>query len=220
LLFDDAGYLFIALGERGERDDAQDLALHSGSLIRLRDDGSLPEDNPFARRDGIAPGIYTFGNRNIQGMALHPDTRALWTHEHGPQGGDEVNIMRAGANYGWPVITYGRNYGFGTKIGEGTHKPGMEQPIYKWIPSIAPSGMTFYTGDKFPGWRGNLFVGSLKFSLLARLQISGNEVVAEERLLEDEHGRIRDVVEGPDGYLYLLTDEADGKLLRLMPGTE
>ncbi len=217
LLFDDEGYLFISLGERGERDDAQDLSSHSGSLIRLIDDGSVPANNPFAEKSDVAPGIYTLGNRNIQGLVLHPVTREVWTHEHGPQGGDEINIMQAGENYGWPVITYGRNYVIGTKIGEGTHKPGMVQPIYKWVPSIAPSGMAFYGGDKFPDWHGDLFVGSLKFGVLVRLEIKGNEIVTEDRMLEGKYGRIRSVVEGPDGYIYLLTDQANGKLLRLMP---
>ncbi len=217
LLFDDKGYLFICLGERGEDDDAQDLSNHSGSLIRLHDDGSVPANNPFAEHSDVAPGIYTRGNRNIQGLILHPVTGEVWTHEHGPQGGDEINIMHTGENYGWPVITYGRNYVIGTKIGEGTHKPGMVQPIYKWVPSIAPSGMAFYEGNKFPDWRGDLFVGSLKFGLLVRLEIKGNEIITEERLLGGKYGRIRNVVEGPDGYIYLLTDQANGKLLRLMP---
>jgi glucose/arabinose dehydrogenase len=216
LLFDDKGYLFISLGERGQRADAQDLKLHSGSLIRVADDGSIPDDNPYAD-SAHANGVFTSGNRNMQGLCLHPQTRAIWTHEHGPQGGDEVNVMLAGANYGWPTITYGRNYGFGTKIGEGTHKPGMEQPIHKWVPSIAPSGMTFYNGTKFPQWRGDLFVGSLKFGLLVRLEVKDNEVVSEQRFLNGKYGRIRDVVEGPDGLLYLLTDERGGALLRLQP---
>jgi len=177
----------------------------------------VPKDNPFHGKPGAAPGIYTTGNRNIQGIAVHPDTREVWTHEHGPQGGDEVNIMRVGANYGWPVITYGRNYGIGTKIGEGTHKPGMVQPIHKWVPSIAPSGMTFYTGEAFPAWRGDLFGGSLKFGLLVRLVVRGDQIVDEVRMLDGDFGRIRDVVQGPDGYLYLLTDEWDGKLLRIVP---
>lgn len=216
LLFDDTGLLFVTLGDRGRRPDAQDLRSHSGSLIRLRDDGAIPADNPFIDDPTTAPGIYTFGNRNMQGIALHPQTREVWTHEHGPQGGDEVNIMRAGVNYGWPVITYGRNYGSGTKIGEGTHKDGMAQPIYKWVPSIGPSGMTFYTGDAFPDWRGDLFVGSLKFGLLVRLDVDGEAIVGEQRMLENV-GRIRDVIEGPDGYLYVITDSANGKLLRLVP---
>jgi glucose/arabinose dehydrogenase len=150
-------------------------------------------------------------------MALNPETGGIWTHEHGPQGGDEVNIMRPGVNYGWPVITYGVNYGIGTKIGEGTHKEGMEQPVYKWVPSIAPSGMMFYNGEKFPEWKGDLFVGSLKFNLLARLELNGNSVVDEERLLTGIYGRIRDIVQGPDDYIYLLTDASDGKLLRIAP---
>jgi glucose/arabinose dehydrogenase len=217
LVFDRAGYLYISLGDRGEQDFAQQLADHRGKLVRLHDDGRVPEDNPFIGRSGVRPEIFTYGNRNMQGMARHPDTGAIWTHEHGPQGGDEVNVMRAGANYGWPVITYGVNYGIGTKIGEGTHKDGMVQPVHKWVPSIAPSGMAFYTGDRFPNWKGNLLVGSLKFGLLVRLQLQGEQVVSEERLLDGRYGRIRDVVQGPDGLVYLLTDEPKGRLLRLSP---
>ena len=153
----------------------------------------------------------------MQGAALNPWSGRLWIHEHGPQGGDEINIPEAGKNYGWPVITYGVNYGSGTKIGEGTHKAGMEQPIYYWTPSIAPSGMAFYTGDRFKPWRGNLFVGSLKFQLLVRLELDGEIVTHEERMLEGALGRIRDVRQGPDGLLYLLTDEDRGKLVRLLP---
>ena len=217
LLFDDAGYLFVSLGDRGQQDDAQNLSSHSGSLVRLHDDGTIPKDNPFGSVKGVAPGVYTLGNRNMQGMVLHPQSHIVWTHEHGPQGGDEINIMQPGENYGWPVITYGVNYGIGTKIGEGTQKTGMVQPIYKWIPSIAPSGMAFYSGDKFPQWRGDLFVGSLKFGLLVHLRVRDNEIVGEERLIAGEYGRIRDVVEGPDGYLYLLTEARKGKLVRLVP---
>jgi len=217
LLFDDAGYLFVSLGDRGQQDDAQNLSSHSGSLVRLHDDGTIPKDNPFGSVKGVAPGVYTLGNRNMQGMVLHPQSHIVWTHEHGPQGGDEINIMQPGENYGWPVITYGVNYGIGTKIGEGTQKIGMVQPIYKWIPSIAPSGMAFYSGDKFPQWRGDLFVGSLKFELLVHLRVRDNEIVGEERLIAGEYGRIRDVVEGPDGYLYLLTEARKGKLVRLVP---
>ena len=161
--------------------------------------------------------IYSYGHRNPQGIALHPVTGEVWTHEHGPQGGDEINIIKSGRNYGWPIITYGVNYGWGTKIGEGTHKQGMEQPIYYWDPSIAPSGMSFYRGDKFPKWRGNLFVGALKYQLLVRLEMDGDKVVKEHRLLKGTLGRIRDVRVGPDGYLYLLTDEDNGKLVRLEP---
>lgn len=217
LTFDRAGKLFISLGDRGERDQAQDLHDHRGSLIRLNDDGSVPADNPFVGRVDARLEIYTFGNRNMQGMAVHPVTGEIWTHEHGPQGGDEVNIMQPGANYGWPVITYGVEYGIGTKIGEGTHKEGLQQPVHKWVPSIAPSGMAFYTGAKFPAWKGDLFVGSLKFGLLVRLELEGARVVGEERMLNGEYGRIRDVVQGPDEFLYLLTDERHGRLLKLVP---
>jgi glucose/arabinose dehydrogenase len=217
LVFDRKGHLFISLGDRGEQDHAQDRSDHRGSLIRLNADGSVPADNPFVDDDRFRPEIYTYGNRNMQGMAIHPVTGAVWTHEHGPQGGDEVNVMRAGVNYGWPVITYGVNYGIGTKIGEGTSKPGMAQPIHKWVPSIAPSGMAFYDGAAFPNWRGDLFVGSLKFGELVRLELDGERIVEEERMFGGEFGRIRDVVSGPDGLIYILTDERNGKLLRLSP---
>ena len=218
LVFARDGTLFISLGDRGKKKTAQDLGDHRGSLIRVKDDGSIPADNPFVKRSSVVrPEIYTYGNRNMQGMALQAETGLIWTHEHGPQGGDEVNIMRPGLNYGWPVITYGVNYGIGTKIGEGTHKQGMEQPVHKWVPSIAPSGMTFYNGDKFPNWKGDLFVGSLKFGELVRLEIEKDRVTHEERLLNNRYGRIRDVVEGPDGYLYVLTEDSNGKLLRLAP---
>ncbi len=219
LVFGRDRMLYISLGDRGERSSAQDLSDHRGTLIRVRDDGSAPPDNPFVGQAKARPEIYTYGNRNMQGMTLHPVTGAVWTHEHGPQGGDEINIMQAGVNYGWPVITYGANYGLGTQIGEGTHKEGMAQPIYKWVPSIAPSGMTFYTGAAFPNWQGDLFVGSLKFGLLVRLEVQGEQVVSEERMLDRRYGRIRDVVQGPDGYLYLLTDDRDGQVLRLTPAS-
>ncbi|MDH5535220.1 MAG: PQQ-dependent sugar dehydrogenase [Betaproteobacteria bacterium] len=210
LVFDGAGYLYITLGDRGEMERAQRPDDHAGSVIRLHDDGRVPADNPFAGKPGWKPEKYTLGNRNMQGAALHPQTGMLWTHEHGPQGGDEVNVMRAGVNYGWPVITYGVNYGFGTRIGEGTHKAGMAQPLHYWAPSIAPSGMAFYTGDKFPRWRGDLLVGA---------QRDGEKVVKEERMLKDRLGRIRDVRVGPDGYVYLLTDESNGVLARLEPAS-
>ncbi len=219
LVFDRDGYLFITLGDRGERYRSQDLDDHAGSVIRLNDDGSVPADNPFVGDATVRPEIYSYGHRNIQGAALHPDTGLLWTHEHGPQGGDEINIPRAKRNYGWPVITYGKEYVTGFDIGEGTHKDGMEQPLYYWVPSIAPSGMAFYTGDRIPQWRGNLFVGSLKFQLLVRLEVDGELIVKEHRLLQKKLGRIRDVRNGPDGYLYLLTDEDNGKLIRLEPRT-
>jgi len=217
LLFDPKGRIYITLGDRGDRPRAQDLADHAGSIIRLEDDGRVPDDNPFVDRPNAQPEIYTYGNRNVQGIALQPGTNRVWAHEHGPQGGDEVNIIRAGTNYGWPVITYGRNYGIGTQIGEGTEKPGMAQPLHYWVPSIAPSGMAFYDGDRFPDWRGNLFVGALKDRLLVRLEIDGERVIREERMLDGVLGRIRDVRSGPDGYLYLLTDANNGMLARLEP---
>ncbi len=217
LVFGRDGLLYISLGDRGYRPNGQDLSSHPGSIIRLRDDGSVPKDNPFVGESGARPEIFTYGNRNVQGMALEPDTGKLWAHEHGPQGGDEVNIVRAGTNYGWPTITYGRNYGFGTKIGEGTQKNGMAQPVLQWTPSIAPSGMTFYDGNRFPNWRGNLFVGSLKFEYLVRLETEGERVVHLEKLIEGVIGRIRDVRQGPDGLIYLLTDESNGVLARIEP---
>ena len=217
LVFDGAGDLFITLGDRGERYRAQDLGDHAGSVVRLADDGGVPADNPFTGRAGARGEIFSLGNRNVQGAALHPETGELWAHEHGPQGGDELNVIRAGVNYGWPVITYGVEYGIGTAIGEGTSKQGMAQPLHYWVPSIAPSGMTFYTADRFPAWRGNLFVGSLKFRQLVRLVLEGEEVVHEERMLDEVLGRIRDVRQGPDGLLYLLTDAPDGVLARIEP---
>jgi glucose/arabinose dehydrogenase len=216
LLFDRAGFLYITLGDRGEQDRAQRLEQHAGKLIRLKDDGSLPADNPFAGQTGARPEIFSLGHRNVQGAALHPASGRIWTHEHGPQGGDEINVLRPGVNYGWPVITYGVEYVIGTKIGEGAEKPGMAQPLYKWVPSIAPTGMAFYTGEAFPKWQGNLFVGSLKFGLLVRLSLDGERVIGEERLLTGI-GRVRDVRQGPDGFIYLLTDAPDGSLLRLEP---
>jgi glucose/arabinose dehydrogenase len=220
LVFDRQGHLYITLGDRGGRMRAQDLGDYAGSLIRVNDDGSVPHDNPFVGRPGVHPEIYSYGHRNMQGAALNPWTGRIWTHEHGPQGGDELNIPEAGGNYGWPVITYGVEYVSGEPIGEGTHKPGMQQPIHYWVPSIAPSGTAFYTGDRFPNWRGDLFVGSLKFRLLVRLHLDGDRVVHEERMLEDELGRIRDVRQGPDGLLYLLTDADDGMLVRLAPAPQ
>jgi glucose/arabinose dehydrogenase len=216
LVFDKNNHLFITLGDRGERFRSQDLDDHAGTVIRLHDDGRVPDDNPFLSRRDARPEIFSYGHRNAQGAILHP-SGDLWLHEHGPQGGDELNIVKAGRNYGWPVITYGKEYGSGDDIGEGTQRADMEQPIHYWVPSIAPSGMTYYDADRFPAWKGNLFIGSLKFSLLVRLQLDGSRVVKEERLLKNEFGRIRDVRTGPDGYLYLLTDAADGQLLRLEP---
>lgn len=216
-VFGNDGKLYFSLGERGNRENAQDLSTHHGSIIRINDDGSVPSDNPFVNTPGARPEIFTYGNRNPQGMTIDRKTGRIWENEHGPQGGDEVNVIKAGTNYGWPVITYGRNYGIGTKIGEGTGKAGMAQPALQWTPSIAPSGMALYDGDRFPSWKGDLFVGALKYQLLARLETEGERVVHEERLLEGVLGRIRDVRTGPDGLLYLLTDESDGVLARIEP---
>ena len=217
IVFDRKGYVYLTLGDRGDMPRAQRMDDHAGSVIRLHDDGRVPADNPFVGRAGAKPEKYTLGNRNMQGAALHPQTGELWTHEHGPQGGDEVNVMRAGRNYGWPVITYGANYVTGTRIGEGTVKAGMEQPLHYWVPSIAPSGMAFYAGDAFPGWRGNLLVGALRDEMVVRLELDGEKVVREERLIKGVIGRIRDVRVGPDGLVYLLTDERDGVIARLEP---
>ena len=218
LLFDDKGYLYITLGDRGDQDRAQQLNDHVGTVVRLHDDGRVPDDNPFVKRRDAKAEIYTYGNRNVQGIAQNPWTKAIWAHEHGPQGGDEINVLRPGVNYGWPVITYGVNYGLGTKIGEGTAREGVAQPVHYWVPtSIAPSGMTFYNGDKFSKWRGNLFLGALRDQMLVRLVIDGEKVVHEEHILKGKLGRIRDVRTGPDGYLYLLVDARNGKLVRLKP---
>ena len=217
IVFDKAGMLYLTLGDRGDKERAQKLDDHAGSVIRLHDDGRVPVDNPFAKRVEALPEKWTLGNRNMQGATLHPKTGELWTHEHGPQGGDEVNVMRSGLNYGWPVITYGVNYGFGTRIGEGQTKPGMVQPLYLWVPSIAPSGMAFVSGSKFPQWTGDLLVSALRDQMLVRLELDGEKVVREERLLQGLVGRIRDVRMGPDGLVYLLTDDAQGALLRLEP---
>jgi glucose/arabinose dehydrogenase len=217
IVFDKAGMLYLTLGDRGDKDRAQKLDDHAGSVIRLHDDGRVPADNPFAKRAGALPEKWTLGNRNMQGAALHPQTGELWTHEHGPQGGDEVNVMRPGLNYGWPVITYGVNYGLGTRIGEGQAKPGMVQPLHVWVPSIAPSGMAFVNGSQFPQWQGNLLVGALRGQMLVRLVLDGEKVLREERLLQGRAGRIRDVRMGPDGLIYLLSDGSDGALMRLEP---
>ena len=217
LVFDRQGYLYITLGDRGDMARAQRLDDHAGSVIRLHDDGRVPADNPFVATPGAKPEKFTLGNRNIQGAALHPQSGEVWAHEHGPQGGDEINVIRAGVNYGWPLITYGRNYVTGTTIGEGTAKPGMAQPLLQWTPSIAPSGMAFYTGERFPKWKDNLFVGALAGQMLVRLQLDGERIVHQERLLEEAIGRIRDVRNGPDGLLYLLTDSPRGRIIRLEP---
>lgn len=209
------GHLFLTLGDRYQRmADAQTLDTHHGKVVRIQKDGSVPKDNPFAGRAGALPETWSIGHRNMQGAALAPDG-TLWTHEHGPQGGDEINIPQPGQNYGWPVITYGENYG-GGKIGEGiTSRAGLEQPLHYWVPSIAPSGMAFLTSDRYgAAMKGNLFIGSLKFGYLARLELAGTKVVREHKLLEGV-GRVRDVRQGPDGWLYLLTDSNDAKLVRV-----
>jgi aldose sugar dehydrogenase len=216
LLFDRDGYLFITLGDHGERDSAQDLGSHMGGLIRLHDDGRVPIDNPFVDREGARPEIYSYGHRNPQGIALHPDTGAVWLHEHGPRGGDEINLPEAGLNYGWPVTTHGREY-HGPEIGPAPPQPGFASPIHHWTPSIAPSGMAFYQGKAFPDWEGDLFVGALAHRHLQRLRFDGRQRVEQERLLEEQGWRIRDVRTGPDGYLYLLPDEDPASLIRLVP---
>lgn len=218
LVFDRTGNLFVTLGDRySKRNEAQNLENHLGKIIRIRPDGKVPADNPFISTPGAMPEIWSYGHRNVQGATLNPETGHLFTAEHGARGGDEINRPEAGKNYGWPIITYGIDYS-GAKIGIGTHKDGMEQPLFFWDPSIAPSGATFYTGDKFPAWHGSLIVGALAGSLITRLEMKNGQVMGETRYLEKYGKRIRDVVQGPDGYLYLLTDEQDGALLRLVPG--
>lgn len=217
IVFDAAGMVYLTLGDRGDKDRAQKLNDHAGSVIRLHDDGRVPNDNPFVERAGALPEKWTLGHRNMQGAAINPQTGELWTHEHGPQGGDEVNVIRPGLNYGWPVITYGVNYGLGTKIGEGQSKPGMVQPLQVWVPSIAPSGMAFVSGSQFSQWRGSMLVGALRGQMLVRLTLEGDKVLSEERLFQGRPGRIRDVRMGPDGLVYLLTDDPQGALLRLEP---
>ncbi len=216
------GKLFLMLGERYFKSaDAQTLSNHHGKIIRIKKDGSVPPDNPFVARAGALPEIWSYGHRNPQGATLAPDGR-LWMHEHGPQGGDEINLPKRAANYGWPVITYGESYGGGGKIGEGlTEKAGMEQPLHYWVPSIAPSGMAFLTSERYgKAWQGNLFVGSLKFAYLNRIELAApysGKVVRESKLLSEVGERIRDVRQGPDGLLYVLTDRSNGKLIRLQP---
>jgi len=219
LVFGRDGTLFITQGDRQDyRDKAQDLSQGQGKIVRINPDGSVPADNPFVGRDGALPVIWSYGHRNLQGAALHPETGRLWTVEHGPQGGDELNHPEAGKNYGWPVISYGLEYS-GGGIGEGSAKEGMEQPVYFWDPVIAASGLQFYTGDAYPGWKGSLFVGSLQPGALVRLELSDGRVVREERYLGELAERIRDVQQGPDGLLYLLTDSPNGRVLRVVPAT-
>jgi len=212
--FDKDGFLYFSVGERGRQKNAQTLENHSGKIIRLKDDGSTPNDNPFVSDNNAEPEIFTYGNRNPQGMAVHPETGEIWTHEHGPMGGDEINIVKAGSNYGWPEATHGKNYN-GTTISEYTSKPGMADPLHYWDPSIAPCGMSFVTGDKYSSWKGNLLVGSLKFMYVARLELDGEKVIHEEKLL-DGIGRVRAITQGPDGLIYVST-EGPGMVLRIVP---
>jgi glucose/arabinose dehydrogenase len=219
LVFARDGRLFVVLGDRFSRkDDAQKLDNHIGKVVRIEADGKVPADNPFVATAGARPEIWSLGHRNMQGAALHPATGALWATEHGPQGGDELNLVAGGKNYGWPLVTYGRNYGTGTRIGEEGPKAGFEPPLKHWVPtSVAPSGMAFLSSERYPGWQGSLFLGTLRSQSLIRLELDGTRVVSEETLLTDRRARIRDVRQGPDGYLYVLTDSADGQLLRLQP---
>ena len=215
LLFAD-GYLFVTAGERGEPDRAQDVGDPAGSVIRLLDDGGVPKDNSFIGQADARPELYSIGHRNPQGMAREAATGRIYAVEHGPKGGDELNLIEPGVNYGWPVITYGKSY-MGFKIGEGTHKEGMAQPVHYWVPSISPSGLMIYDADRFPAWQGSFFAGALSGELLVRLEVADGKAVVEERMLEDLEERIRDVRQGPDGLIYLLTDHPEGMLLRLEP---
>ncbi|MEM8506299.1 MAG: PQQ-dependent sugar dehydrogenase [Bacteroidota bacterium] len=214
IVFDNEGYLYFSIGDRGNRDEnPQDITRDGGKIYRIKDDGSIPSDNPFTKRNGAKQAIYSYGHRNPQGMVKHPRTSEIWIHEHGPRGGDELNIIKKGKNYGWPVITYGINYS-GTKITDETSRPNMEQPIYYWIPSIAPSGLEIVSSEKYPEWKGNVLAGSLSFQYLERLVLENNKVVYREKLL-DGMGRVRSVKQGPDGYIYV---GIEGKgIYRLQP---
>ncbi len=219
IVFGRDGRLLVGLGDRFSRkDDAQTLDNHLGKVVRIDADGRAPADNPFVATAGALPEVFSRGHRNIQGLALHPQSGELWASEHGPQGGDEINVVDAGRNYGWPLLTYGRNYGSGTRIGDEGPKAGFEQPLKWWLPtSIAPSGLAFVTSDRYPGWKGSLLVGALRGQMLVRLLLDGRKVVAEERLLSLLNVRIRDVRQGPDGFVYIVTEGADGQVMRLEP---
>jgi glucose/arabinose dehydrogenase len=217
LVFDRDGLLYVTLGDRGDMARAQRLDDHAGKILRLTDDGKPAPGNPFLNDPKAKPEIFSLGNRNVQGAAIHPATGVLWAHEHGPQGGDELNAIRAGANYGWPVITYGVNYVSGTKIGEGTEKAGMAQPLKYWVPSPAFAGMAFYDGDRFPKWRGDVLIGALRGQALIRVRLDGEKFVEDEFMLVGNVPRLRDVRVGPDGLVYLLTDQPNGAILRLDP---
>lgn len=210
----DNGHIFLTVGDRNERKNVQNLAYHTGKLIRIKEDGSVPADNPFVNTKNARPEIWALGIRSPQGLAFHPETKELWMAEMGPRGGDELNLMKKGLNYGWPVITYGREY-WGPKIGDGTAKEGMEQPVAYWVPSISPSAMAFYSGSAFPQWKNNIFIANLSGQHVRRLALENNKVTQQEELLKDESTRFRNVRTGPDGFLYLSTD--DGKIARLVP---
>jgi aldose sugar dehydrogenase len=217
LVFGRDGTLFITQGDRmNHRERAQNLSEGFGKIVRVNPDGSIPKDNPFVGRSGARPEIWSYGHRNVQAAALHPETGQLWTVEHGARGGDELNHPEAGKNYGWPIITYGVDYS-GAKIGEGAVKAGLEQPVYYWDPVIAPSGMAFYTGDAIPGWKGSVLIGSMQPGRLVRLTLADGKVRSEERYLGDLGERIRDVQQGPDEFVYVVTDENDGRVLRVRP---
>jgi glucose/arabinose dehydrogenase len=214
IVFDNAGHLYFSIGERGnEKENPQDIKRDGGKIYRLNDDGSIPKDNPFVGQAGVKEAIYTFGNRNPQGMTKHPVTGEIWANEHGPQGGDEINIIKKGANYGWPIVTYGLGYD-GSTISEISEKEGIEKPIYYWVPSIAPCAITFVTGDRYPDWKGHLLVGSLKFKYLELLKLNGNIVVDRQKIATDV-GRVRNVAQGLDGYIYIAVE---GKgILKIIP---
>ncbi|CAN5923349.1 PQQ-dependent sugar dehydrogenase [soil metagenome] len=216
LAFDRAGLLYVTAGERYQMQRAQDLSDLGGKVVRLKDDGTVPPDNPFAGRPGARPEIFTWGHRNPQGLAMHPETGRIWEAEHGPRGGDELNLLTAGANYGWPRATNGIDYN-GAIISPNKSLPGMEDPVRFWVPSISPSGLCFYTGDKFPGWKGSIFMGALSNYALFRVELDGERYRSEERLLVDRLPYIRDVRQGPDGFLYLVTHTDDGGLFRIEP---
>ena len=213
IVFDNEGYLYFSIGERGERDvNPQDITRDGGKIYRLNDDGSIPDDNPFVNKEGAKKAIYSYGHRNPQGMILHPITGEVWVNEHGPKGGDEINIIKKAANYGWPVVTYGKNYS-GTSITDETSRPNMESPIHYWVPSIAPSGIAYVTSDNYSNLKGTILVGSLKFQYLEALHMDGNKVEKRTKLLE-EVGRLRDVRQGPDGAIYVAVEgKGIGKLV-------
>ena len=214
IVFDKEGYLYFSVGERGNHfENPQDIKRDGGKIYRLNDDGSIPKDNPFVGQAGAKEAIYSYGHRNPQGMAINPATGKIWVHEHGPQGGDEINIIKKGANYGWPIVTYGIDYN-GSSISNQTEKPGIENPIYYWLPSIAPSGMIFVTSDRYPDWKGHLLVGALKFQYLELVNLKGNEIIGRQKIATDI-GRLRNIAQGPDGYIYIAVE---GKgILKIIP---